>query len=513
MIAQNQLSQYEFLQIDEEPYFLAHFQDGRVVSRGISQVMLGHKINTPGSPGQDGVFVEWQWDGNTLVVRNDVSGMYPCYYATWDNTVAISPSIPRLLLLGAPSELDGAALAVFFRLGNFVGEDTPFRAIRALPPNAVLEWKDKRLSVRGQRSIGVEAKISRSAAIDGYVSCFRDAVRRRIPEGTAAVTLSGGRDSRHILLELCEAGHPPALGVTVGEYLYNHSNEAEIAAQLARLVGVSHVIVSQTESPFLLELKKNVLTNFCSDEHAWFFSVADYLRGKVEVVYDGLGGSLFCDGFALTEDRLNLCRAGKLRALGEDLLGADATMCFLDAEVRRQWSRELAVERLLEELEQHGSAPNPVSSFYYWNRSRREVALSPYRLLRGFNVVVSPFCDYGVYQHLASLPAAMVLDHTFHNDTISKAFPAAGAIPYAYKPKFRENDGKELVQLSHELLRYCYRQWQSSLVSFSYVVPRAMRCLIDRAYASTMLWLAPPAIYLLQLESVIRRAKRVSVAP
>ncbi len=510
MLTQHQLTQCELLQIDEEPYCLARVQDGRSVCLGLSRAMLGHKINTPGSPGQDGVFVEWEWDGKTLVVRNDVSGMYPCYYALWDNTIAVSPSIPRLLLLGAPADLDAAALAVFFRLGNFVGEDTPFQAIRALPPNAALEWKDNRLSVRGQRSIGVEARISRSAAIDGYVSFFRDAVRRRIPEGKAAVTLSGGRDSRHILLELCEAGHPPAVCVTVGEYLYNHSNEAEIAAQLASLVGVPHVIVSQTESPFLLELKKNVLTNFCSDEHAWFFSVADYLRDKVEVVYDGLGGSLFCDGFALTEERLHLCRTGKWRALGEDLLGSDVTMRFLNEDVRRQWSRELAVKRLLEELEQHGSAPNPVSSFYYWNRSRREVSLSPYRLLRGFDVVLSPFCDYGVYQHLASLPATMVLDHTFHNDTITRAFPAAGAIPYAYKPKFRENDDKELVRLSHEFLRYCYRQWRSSLVSFSYMVPRAVRCLIDRTYASAMLWLAPPAIYLLQLEAVIRRAKRVS---
>lgn len=503
-------AQFELIGIREEPYFLARFEQGEVSWEGQPRAMLGHKVDTPGSPGQDGVFVEWDWNGKVLHVRNDVSGMYPFYYCVWANTVAISPSIPRLLSLGVPQDLDAPALAVFLRLGNFIGEDTPFRAIRALPPNAVLEWMEGRLTVHGTRALGRKETLSRAAALDGYISCFRDAVRRRIPQGKAAITLSGGRDSRHILLELCEAGHPPAVCVTVGEYLYCNGNEAVIAAQLAKLVSVPHVVLSQTESPFALELKKNVLTNFCSDEHAWFFSATEYLKGKVDVVYDGLGGSLFCDGFALTADRLAMCRNGKLRELGADLLGSDDCTMLLKPALRQQWSRDLAVKHLLDELEQHSSVPNPVSSFYYWNRTRREVSLSPYRLLNGFDAVLSPFCDYGVYQHLASLPADMVLDHTFHNDTITKAFPDAGRIPYAYKPKPSESDGPELIRLAQDLVWYSKRNWPSHLISYSFIAPRVLRSFIDPQYRPAMRWVAPPVIYLLQLEAVMRQTKWMS---
>jgi hypothetical protein len=495
----------------EEPYFLARRRNGALSVEGAARGFLGHKVDTPGCPGQDGVFVEWEWDGQTLRVTTDVSGMYPFYYCAWDNSIAISPSIPRLLALGTPQDLDIAALAVFFRLGNFIGEDTPFTSIRALPPNATLVWRENHLTVTGGRSLGTATTLSRSAALDGYVELFRDAVRRRIPaDRQVAVTLSGGRDSRHILLELCEAGCPPTVCVTVGEYLYNHSNEADIAQQLAALVGVPHVILSQTDTPFQLELEKNLLTNFCSDEHAWFFSVARYLRDKTRAVYDGLGGSLFCDGFALTPERLTMCRQGKFRELGEELLGSEHIMPFLKPSERQRWSRDLAMNRLLQELEQHATSPNPVSSFYYWNRTRREVSLSPYRLLRGFEVVYSPFCDYAVYQHLSSLPASMVMDHTFHNDTISRAFPEAGAIPYAYKPKPRETDGRELARLAQDVLGYCRDTWPSRRLSYSYVVPRLLRSLIDSRYRSAMLWVAPPTIYLLQLEAVMREAKQGS---
>lgn len=505
-------AQFELVGIQEEPYFLARFERGEVCCEGAPRAMLGHKIDTPGAPGQDGVFVEWEWNGHHLQVRNDVSGMYPFYYCTWANTIAISPSIPKLLALGAPQDLDVPALSVFFRLGNFIGEDTPFKAVRALPPNASLEWCDGRLSVHGTRTLGRQESLSREAALDGYVSFFRDAVRRRIPRGKAAITLSGGRDSRHILLELCAAGHPPAVCVTVGEYLYCHGHEAETAAQLAKLVNVPHVVLSQTEAPFGLELKKNVLTNFCSDEHAWFFSAAEYLKGKVDVIYDGLGGSLFCDGFALTPERLTLCRQGRLRELAMDLLGSGDTMTLLTSAVRQQWSDDVAVARLLEELDQHRHVPNPVSSFYYWNRTRREVALSPYRLLNGFNVVLSPFCDYGVYRHLASLPADMVLDHTFHNDAITKAFPDAGRIPYADKPKPSESDGPELIGLAYDLAWYGKRTWPSQLISYAYVLPRVLRSLVDPRYRPAMRWVAPPVIYLLQLEAVMRQAPQLSRA-
>src|SRR5437867_3914137 len=88
-------------------------------------------------------------------------------------------------------ELDEDALAVFMRLGYFLGSDTPLRAIRAvMPPIERVHCSE----------------LQRGALIDEYIERFRAAIQRTLPCEHPAVLLSGGRDSRHILLELVRSG-------------------------------------------------------------------------------------------------------------------------------------------------------------------------------------------------------------------------------------------------------------------------------------------------------------------
>ena len=91
--------------------------------------------------------------------------------------------------------------------------------------------------------------------------------------------------------------------------------------------------------------------------------------------------------------------------------------------VRRRFSIEKAHEQVAAEAARHVQAPNPVGSFYFWNRTRREIALSPYALFAGVPTVYSPYIDHALFDHLASLPAEFFLDHTFHDDTIRRAYP------------------------------------------------------------------------------------------
>lgn len=72
----------------------------------------------------------WQ----ALRVQNDRYGFYPLYYFIRPGEVCVSPSLVQLLSEGAPTAPDVAALAVFLRVGWFIGEDTPFQHIRAFPP-------------------------------------------------------------------------------------------------------------------------------------------------------------------------------------------------------------------------------------------------------------------------------------------------------------------------------------------------------------------------------------------
>ena len=84
----------------------------------------------------DGIFAGWTWDGSRLVVRTDRYGASPLFLWASKTQIAVSPSLLAILECGAPADLDGPALSVFLRLGYFLGDDTPFTAIRTVAPGA-----------------------------------------------------------------------------------------------------------------------------------------------------------------------------------------------------------------------------------------------------------------------------------------------------------------------------------------------------------------------------------------
>src|SRR5262249_4477166 len=143
---------------------------------------------------------------------------------------------------------------------------------------------------------------------------------RRAPQrGDVAVPLSGGRDSRHILLELHEQAHRPQLCVTARLYPPRNDEDARVAASVAAALGLPHVVLEQGER-FDAELQKNVATSFCAEEHSWALVLADFLRRRAGTVYDGIGGDVLSAGLFLTARRIALYEAGKLPELAEHLV-------------------------------------------------------------------------------------------------------------------------------------------------------------------------------------------------
>src|SRR5437763_1624782 len=105
----------------------------------------GYQTNGPpafhsGGSGHSDIFVQWEWDGSRLVVENDDWGIRPAFVATAPGAIWVGTSIVELLDAGAPAAIDDGAMAVFLRAGFFVGDDTPFLAIRALPAAARGVW-------------------------------------------------------------------------------------------------------------------------------------------------------------------------------------------------------------------------------------------------------------------------------------------------------------------------------------------------------------------------------------
>lgn len=416
----------------EPPCLVLMWDGARVTAHGTPACVLGGELGTDGGRRATGIFAEWRWDGTRLEARNDRFGFQPLFFATSGTTLWLSPSIPAMLRAGAPAALDDAALAVFLRLGHFLADDTPFAHVRALPPAARLTWEAGRLRVDGGRAERPRLAIARDAAIDRYAELFRAAVAKdAIDPARTVVPLTGGRDSRHILLELHRAGIPPMECVTVRPAPPKSDEDLTVAAAVAAAVGVPHVVLPVTADRRGDEAEKNRRTSLCVLEHFWEMAVVRHVAGRGVVVYDGIAGDTLSEAKYMSAHRMALMRSGDMRRYAaEELLGEDYLPALLEPALYRRLARGLALERLEAELRTHADAPNPVGSYRFWNRTRRAVAMAPFGLLAAVATVRAPFLDHDLYDFLASLPGELLVDRTFHSATIARAYPAFVRIAY-----------------------------------------------------------------------------------
>jgi len=363
----------------------------------------------------------------------------------------------------SPLSLDIPALNVFFRTGMFLNGSTPFQEIRRYcpPPQFVSS-----------------TELSRDEAIDAYIDLFRASVRKRVTPGFA-MALSGGADSRHILLELMSQGHLP-------EYLYtvdfpHKPEEAQIAAELALRAGVRHVV--QVPNHFRSvqdELWKNEQCGFMSMEHEWF---AEAGRKRDSFPWwDGIAVDVLSAGLFLDQENLALFQNNRLDELAESLVSKGRVPYFRD---HKLFVPEDAIKEVYAELLKHREAPNPIGSFYFWNRTRVNIASSAFGLLRpAGQETIAPYLDRELWAFLASLPAHMVLDHRFHTDAIKRAYPEFADIPYAKKQIAIDTRVYRMKAIG--LMRYLTAEFLNTpRTALAFKMMRVARALIDprRTYA------------------------------
>ncbi len=492
------------------PFAHARMHAGNVTIRGLRAWFRGHVIRLSPAGTTDGIFAAWSADEDAIEVRNDRYGFYPLYYFSNGQEFAVSPFVLTLLALGASRELDDEGLAVFLRLGCFLGEHTPFKQIRALPPGCHLSWSRGSLRVSGGILNATHRDIDRSAAIDGYIDLFAQAIKRRAPQGAVVLPLSGGRDSRHILLELLRQGHAPHLCVTMHHFPPRPSTDLEIASQVVKVADVPQLVVTQPRSFAQAEVVKNLWTNLCTDDHAKYLALARTLTSiGAGTVYDGIAGDMLSG--VRDEERLELSFAGRFEELSEKVLSEDREIMLaaaLSPGAYGRFGRALARNGLVEELQKHAHQPNPVGSFNFWNRVRRSFALIPYRIYSGAPVVFAPYVDHDLFDFVTSLPGSMLVGRQFHIDAIYRAFPKYAHLQFAAgwgqgPPREdrwfnRRFAGETMVPL---LLRRA-----SMFMRRDYLVPRLAKRLWDgRTWVNGGYYGTYPQLilYLLQLERIV----------
>jgi asparagine synthase (glutamine-hydrolysing) len=378
----------------------------------------------------DGLFGEWAWNGQYLQARVDPLGMFPLYYGELPGGIAISTSVQGVLGAGVSRELDFAALQVLCELGFNVGCDTAFRAVKAFPIGGRLQWERGRLKVTETLPVITPNPLTRGKAIDAYLDLFHDAVQRRIIAGAPIrLPLSGGRDSRHILLELVACGARPERCYTSA--FLTMRNDVTVAQSLCRKLDLPHSESAVPKDLITTEIAKNNCISYEALEHNWVWPLAHNMAHSEAVSYDGIDGDVLSAGHFHDDENSRLYRHDKFDELAQRL-APNPTLRLAPRGVGV--ARADAYQRLVDELRRYRGTHNPMMLFHLYNRSRRAVSITITNLYGGvMRTVFAPFLDRGVFNFLAGLPEEMFSDKTFHTQAISRKFPDIDHIGYAKK--------------------------------------------------------------------------------
>ncbi|MEF3692043.1 MAG: hypothetical protein V3574_03250, partial [Candidatus Moraniibacteriota bacterium] len=393
----------------------------------------GYKINS-GIQG-DGAFIEWNFENERLELITDRYSIMPLYYYFDGSDLGFSYSVQNLVERYSSSDIDYQALSVFLRLGNYIGDSTAFCNIKRIRPFSSYVFDKNGLNIE-QSKINVQVcQLDRDNAIKHYAKIFQNSIEKfaRVATKNAVVPLSGGKDSRHILLSLLSAGFSPEFCITVDDISRKYEQEVFIARNICAQCGLKHIELINNISCFDAEIIKNELTGYSTFDHGFFVELREYLDShSVDFIFDGLAGDVLSQSSFLNQTKTDYYISKKFNALANEILGDEGYYPkMLSSSVYAKISRENAIIALIEELQKYSDYPNPVSQFYFWNRTRRSISLNPILVLGHKKHVFFPYLDASVYDFLISLPVEYVLEKSFHTMAISYTFPEFDHIPYS----------------------------------------------------------------------------------
>lgn len=186
----------------------------------------------------------WLPGRRTLVVAADHFGLARVYYAASATGLAFGSRVRGPLALeGTTSELEPEAIYAYLNLGTVPAPQTPYRAVRRLPPGHVLVWQDGALSVRPYWEMAYEERRrgenEAAAELSRQTEAAVQRALRHLEAKETGAFLSGGTDSSTVVgfMSRLAGDRVSAFSIGFAEERYNELAYAELAA---RHFGVSH---------------------------------------------------------------------------------------------------------------------------------------------------------------------------------------------------------------------------------------------------------------------------------
>jgi asparagine synthase (glutamine-hydrolysing) len=192
-----------------------------------------------------GAFALVLWDASTgrLLCARDRVGIHPLLYSASPTAVAVGSFLePILRRPEVPKDVDRIAVAARILETPLQPDETPFAAVRRVPPGHALEVSESGFRVFrywDPGEPGSEVGMSMSDAVERFESLLAAAVGRSLAAGPLALFLSGGIDSALVAAVATRSSvarqlpHPVALALMIdAPDVDEAANQRAVAADL-----------------------------------------------------------------------------------------------------------------------------------------------------------------------------------------------------------------------------------------------------------------------------------------
>ncbi|MBI5000658.1 MAG: hypothetical protein HZB92_03910 [Euryarchaeota archaeon] len=317
-----------------------------------------------------------------VVVITDRYGLHPLFYRERAGGLVFSSEIKALLGKGEVPEFDGVGLAQRLMYHSSLGERTPYKGIRALPPAAMMRYDGSKLAIEKYWDYHYQedAKATDEQLIQELGAAITSALRDRLRHSTRPVIpLSGGMDSR----TLVAAGGTTKFGcVTFG---LPGCDEIAIAKEVAAFAKKEHLVIEYGPDDFIQYARDPLVMTDGQNSLTQSFGVLAYerIRPLYDTYFEALAADLSLGGSYMTRGVLG---QGILTARNEKELcdAIDSTLkVFSAAQIREIFTEGFFAEGDLEKarseldeavLEGRGmSLPNMGDRFFMQDYVRRAV--------------------------------------------------------------------------------------------------------------------------------------------
>ena len=424
----------------------------------------------------NGIFAAalWEEDKKKVLIINDRYGFKPLYYynSPSKKTFIFSSEIRPIIMSGmVDKKVNWEAWNVFLRLDFMLGDHTFFKNVFRLPPASVLTF-----DTTGKINLETYWTLNKIPSLE---ECDLDQIVARMYElyknsvskylkkidKKVWITMSGGHDSRWLAAEL------KSQKVTYKAFTTRKFNpyidDIESSKLVAKHLNISHEIVD-LPNDFIkqYEMLKNRIMDYESDENYYLIPMFEKVPADYKFCFSGTG-DVAINGYFYSDYWSDLMKRNDYRSLAKDLLRKRglgylrklSNHICKDRDLKCYFNENVAIDMVESELRRYENCLDPVTTFYLYNRTRREASLTESNIYIGKSENFSPYLENDCFDYLMSIPLRAKSNRRILDEVIRKYYHKLHRIPFPYfmdeaeQSKYYSNN----LEIEEQLSDFCVK--------------------------------------------------------